>query len=218
MVLLFFHLVILEGRGGYLTFILLSPMILLNLIRSLGLLKTTITVIVLLGLIFLSPIVRERASLTIDEIQYHINAPSESAWGGIYSHWQDRFYMWNKAVKIFLAHPFIGIGTGGYQTEMARIGDPEAPPIAHPHNNILYMAVSFGILGIIVLFWFFWEIMSNAWKERKTPLGYFILSVALVIFVSGFVNTQILDANTAFFLAIATGLQQGLKQFSNATS
>ena len=144
-----------------------------------------------------------------------MNPKNDSAWGKKYTIHQDRFYMWRGAIRIFLSNPLFGIGTGGYQTEMKRIGDPEAPPIAHPHNNILYMAVSFGILGLIVLFWFFWEIISNAWRERNTLLGYFILTVSLVIFISGLFNSQILDANTAFFLAIATGLQQGLKEFSD---
>lgn len=214
MLLLFFHLIILEGRAGYLTFILLSPMIIRNLFQGVGLLMGIITIIILIGLMLLSPVVRDRVTKSIEQIQYHMHAPSDSAWGEKYSDQQDRFYMWNRAIKIFLKHPLLGIGTGGYQTEMTRVGDPDTPLIAHPHNNILHMAVSFGIVGLVIFFWFFWEMISNAWKERKTPLGYFILSVALVIFVSGLVNTQILDANTAFFLAVAAGLQQGLQKFS----
>lgn len=214
MALLFFHLIILEGRGGYLTFIVLSPMIIRNLFQGVGWVKVSVTIIVLLSLMGLSPVVRNRVAQSVSQLQYHMSAPSGSAWGAKYTEHQDRFYMWNGALKIFLSHPLWGIGTGGYQTEMKRVGDPDAPLIAHPHNNILYMAVSFGIIGIIVLFWFFWEMLSNAWKERRTLLGYFILSVALVIFISGFVNTQILDANTAFFLALSAGLQQGLQRFS----
>lgn len=215
--LLFFHLIILEGRAAYLSLILLSPMIIRNLFHGIGMTKGLITIVVLLGLMALSPVVRDRVAKSIEQIQYHINAPSDSAWGKKYSDQQDRFYMWNHAVKIFIKNPFLGIGTGDYQTEMVKTGDPDAPLIAHPHNNILYMAVSFGIIGIAVLFWFFWEITANAWRERNTELGYFLLIISLAIFVSGLVNTQILDANTAFFLAIAAGLQQGLKRFSNET-
>ena len=120
--------------------------------------------------------------------------------------------MWRGAVKIFLDHPLRGAGTGGYQSEMRKIGDPKTPLITHPHNSILYMAASFGIIGLLALFWFFWEIIISAWKERETELGYFILSVAVVIFVSGMVNTQIIDVNAAFPLAVTAGLQQGLKR------
>jgi len=44
------------------------------------------------------------------------------------------------------------------------------------------MAVSFGLIGVFAILWFFWEIIKNAWSERDTPLGFFILSTALVIF------------------------------------
>ena len=50
------------------------------------------------------------------------------------------------------------------------------------------MAVSFGIVGVAVLFWLFIEIIKNAWKNRETPLGYFLLSTSLVIFISGVFN------------------------------
>jgi len=74
------------------------------------------------------------------------------------------------------------------------------------------------IVGPIVFafLWFFWEILRNAWEERNTPLGFFVLSTALVILVSGLVNSQILDAGTAFLLAVVTGLQNGFPKFAHS--
>lgn len=75
------------------------------------------------------------------------------------------------------------------------------------------MAVSFGVTGILVLLWFFWEVIKNSWKIRDTDLGFFILSTALVMLTSGLVNAQIWDAGTLFLIAVATGIQNELKNF-----
>ena len=78
--------------------------------------------------------------------------------------------------------------------------------IAHPHNNVLYVAVSFGIVGLIIFGWFFWILIRESWRNRASPVGYFILSSVLVILVGGLVDTHILDAGGAFLLAVTTGL------------
>ena len=86
----------------------------------------------------LSPIVRDRVQLSIDQLKFHMNADPEEAWGREYTPNQDRFYMWNGAVHIFLDNPVFGTGTGAYQTVLKE-KNPEAPLMAHPHNDILYM-------------------------------------------------------------------------------
>ena len=162
----------------------------------------------------LSPVVRDRVSLSISQIKHHLKADPQRAWGREYTIHQDRFYMWRGAVQIFLDHPLIGVGTGGYTKVLKERGKPEWPAIAHPHSNIFYMAVSFGVIGIFAFVWFFWEMIRNAWEERHTPLGYFVLSTALVIVVSGLVDTQIMDSSTALLLSLATGLQNGFPKFA----
>ena len=214
--LYFFHLIILQGRVGYLTFLFLCPIIAYNLFKGAGIYKTSLVSLLLIGSMLLSPVVRDRVSLSIDQVKYHLNADPEKAWGKEYTVNQDRFSMWYAAVRIFNEHPIIGVGTGGYQTVIKEMLGPEWPAIAHPHNNILYMAVSFGLIGVFVILWFFWEILKNAWHERETPLGFFILSTALVIFFGGLVNTYIKDAGTLILLTVVTGLQNGLQRFNHS--
>jgi O-antigen ligase len=209
-----FHLVILLGRVGFFTFAILSPLIVRNLFKEFNAFKISLVYVLLLGITFLSPIVRQRVSLSIDQLKHHLTADPDHAWGKEYTEHQDRFYMWYGAVNIFLENPIVGVGTGGYATVLKKRGKPEWPFIAHPHNNFLHMAVSYGAIGIFALSWFFWEIIRNSLAERHTPLGYFILSTALVIFVSGLVDTHILDSGPAFLLAVATGLQNGLAKYA----
>ena len=210
----FFHLIILMGRVGFLTFLILSPLIVRNLLRGFSIFKVSLVYVFLIGLMSLSPIVRDRVSLSVNQIKHHLSADPGSAWGREYTIHQDRFYMWYGAVQIFLENPLFGVGTGGYTHALKEKGKPEWPAIAHPHSNLFYMAVSFGLIGIFALVWFFWEMIRNAWEERNTPLGYFVLSTALVIIVSGFVDTQIMDSATALLLSLATGLQNGFSKFA----
>lgn len=214
--LYFFHLIILEGRAGYLSFLILCPLVVHNFLKKFSRLQISLVCIALLASMFISPVVRDRVSLSIDEVKYHLNADPEKAWGREYTANQDRFSMWYAAVRIFSEHPILGVGTGGYQTVIKEMLGPEWPLIAHPHSNILYMAVSFGVIGIFALLWFFWEIIKNSLKERHTALGFFVLSTALVIFTSGLVNTQIKDAGTLLLLAVVTGLQNGLQRFNHS--
>jgi O-antigen ligase len=214
----FFHLIILEGRAGFFTFLVVSPLILRKLFVKLNILRMLLAYVAIIGVLLLSPIVRDQISRSIDQIKYHLNIEPDRAWGKGFNVTENRLFAWRGAVQIFLENPILGVGTGGYPVIYQERGDPDWPYMAHPHNNFLYMAVSFGIIGILALLWFFWEIFRNAWEERHTPLGYFVFSATLAIFVIGLVNTAIIDTSTAFLLALATGLQNGFPKFAQTFS
>ena len=167
-------------------------------------------------MMLLSPIVRDRNSLSLDQLKYHTSVNQKSAWGKEYTVRHERFYLWYGAVHIFKDHPFFGVGTGGYGTVLKQRNSPDDPLIAHPHNDILYMAVSYGLVGVAAFFWLFGEIIKNAFAQRNNLPGFFVLSSTLVILVSGLFNAQILDAGMAFFLAVVVGLQQGFRQFNRS--
>jgi O-antigen ligase len=187
-----------------------------NLFRRRNIFKILLVSVLLVSMMLFSPIVRNRISESVDQLKYHINTDQKSAWGKEYTVNQDRFYMWYGAVRIFKDNPFFGVGTGGFGTVLKQRGSPDDPLIAHPHNDILYMAVSYGVIGVAAFFWLFGEIVKNAFKQRHNLLGFFVLSTTLVILVSGLFNAQILDAGMAFFLAVTVGLQQGFRQFNRS--
>lgn len=216
--LYFFHLIILQGRTGYVTFVALLPVILRNLLPRVHPVRIAAVALLLAGLMFLSPIVRERVRLSAAQITYHFQAEPEKAWGREYTDKLDRFYMWYGAVRIFLDHPLAGAGTGGFQAARLAMGKPGDPTIAHPHNDLLHMAASYGLVGVAVFVWFFWTLLRNGWRNRKTPEGYFVLSCGLVVLVSGLLNAQILDAGMALLVAYTAGLQQAFSRPSTLPS
>jgi O-antigen ligase len=214
--LYFFHLVILQSRASYVAFVILIPFIGYTFFKTHQLTKTVALCVLIPGLMMVSPVVRQRAALTVQQFTYHLHATDGTAWGEHYSAQQDRFYMWNGALKIIAHRPFLGAGTGGYATALRTYGsDPDAPLIAHPHNNFLYMAVSFGVVGLVVFLWFLVASLVNGWRHRKTTAGYMLLSVVLVMTVTGLFNTQILDVGTALLLSLVIGFQQSFNGTAN---
>jgi O-antigen ligase len=214
MVFYFFHLIILEGRAGYLTFIVLLPLTAKTLFRKLSTLKIVSAWLIIIGLMLFSPIVRERLDLTVRQLRYHMETEPGKAWGREYTENQDRFFMWYNAIRILLENPILGVGTGGYPTAVKESGKVDDLLIAHPHNNLLHMAVSYGFFGIAAFSWFFVEILRNASSQRDKALGHLILCTALVILVNGLFNTTILDAGTLLLLSTVVGLQRRLPKFA----
>lgn len=203
-----FHLALLEGRGGYLAFLILLPVILFQLFHGKRVLYIVLAYILVVVLIASSPVVQFRTGQAVESLRSHFNAEADVFSGKKYSGYMDRIYMWRWAIDLFLEHPLIGVGTGGYTQSILQGGGGRG--IAHPHNNILYVAVSYGILGLIIFGWLFWVLLKAGWRNRDDPVGFFILSSTLVILVGGLTDTHILDAGGAFLLAVTTGLLASL--------
>jgi O-antigen ligase len=195
-VLYFSHLIILQGRGGYLTFIVLSPIILYHLFSIKRIWALALLYLLVIGLMFSSPVVQDRVTVLYQNIVTHFQKTEEISNGEKYSAYIDRIYMWNWALKLFGKHPLLGVGTGGYSQAILNSGGDRA--IAHPHNNILYIAVSYGILGLLVFGWLFWVLLKIAWNNKRHIFGSFVLFSVLVILVGGLVDTPLLDAGGIF--------------------
>jgi O-antigen ligase len=215
--LYFFHLIVLEGRTGYLTFVVLFPLIAKTLYARLSIVKTVSVGVILIGVMFLSPLVRERVDLTVRQLKYHMETDPSKAWGREYTVHQDRFYYWHGAVELFLENPVLGVGAGAYPKALKEKRDPGDPLIAHPHNNLLYMAASWGLVGLAAFLWLFVEVFRNGLRQRDTALGHLIVCTVLVVFVNGLFNTTIMDSGPLFLLSLVVGLQQGLPEFAGGT-
>jgi O-antigen ligase len=208
--LYFVHLVIMRGRNGYLTFMLVSPLMVANLFRKVNPLKILLVYTLLVGLMLASPAVRREIAWTTEQVRAHLNAPPEKRWGRDYVEKEHRIWIYTNAIRVFLLHPWIGTGTGGFQTVVERLGKPNWPKLRHPHNSFLHMAVSYGIVGVGILGWLFWELFRYAWPQRRTVTGFFVLASTLVLFVSGMFDTQVTNAGMAFLLSVTVGLLEAL--------
>jgi len=204
-VVYFGHLMILESRGAYLTFFILSPLLFYNVIGRKSRLWIILACFVAAGLLYSSPIVRDRINKAGQDIQYHFNSDNGDAWGKHYSERLDRLYMWRWALTIISEHPLIGVGAGGYKKAVLSAGGEVG--VDHPHNNFLYVGASYGIGGLFLLGWLFWILLKTGWVNRDDPIGFFVLASTLVVLVGGVTDTHVLDSGGAFLFALTTGLQ-----------
>jgi O-antigen ligase len=201
-VLLFYTVSIVPGRAGYLALLLLSPLFAYKLLGQRHILKVALIMVLIVVSLFLSPTVRK-------EINEGRNDINEYKLGKINSSIGLRFHMWEGAARIFLENPLIGIGTGGYKSEMEKFEKPSIKGMVfgHPHNSFLFVASSYGVAGLAVFFWFLSALLKTGWRRRASFAGFSLIAFVLIVIVGSLTDTQIIESHTAIMLSILTGLQ-----------
>jgi O-antigen ligase len=97
-----------------------------------------------------------------------------------------RLILWKASIDLLAENQnwVFGLGTATYQSAMdakvEKYNGYTASQHLNPHNLVLYMAVQYGIAGIVLIFWFFGMLFRAAIKERDLLMGL----VALFFFLS----------------------------------
>ncbi len=202
MALFLFNLVMVPGRIGYLSFILLSPLMIPHLVGRQSAIKIAVLFIVFCSVLLLSGLVRDRVSIAQDEVRKYFQT------GDVATSIGGRFLMWDGAISMFLVNPVVGVGTGDYRDQVTEHTGRQTS-FNHPHNNFLYMAACFGIMGVVVLSWYFIVVIRRGWQTRETLTGFLSLSFSLIVLIGGMTDTQIINQFTGVTLALFTGIHSG---------
>lgn len=193
-----------ESRVGYLVFIIASPLMLYNMLDKKHFKKMPILIVIIVVIISLSPIVQNRLNKALDEIQLYRNGNPNTSIGL-------RLHMWEGALKIFSEKPMLGAGTGSYAAEMKKYAHPNLSPefyiLSQPHNSFLYVATSFGVIGLSVFIWLLYVFMKNGINAFNTLNGFAIVSYGFVLIIGSLTDTQILSLSTANMFALMTGIK-----------
>lgn len=199
--LLLLALTMVQGRTGYLAFILLSPWILLNLLGKRRLLWAVVATPIMAGALFLSPKVQERVTLAAHQVRTFATEGDRTTPIGL------RFHMWEGALRIIADHPLSGVGAGGYGNAMTRWHpDPSLPKFEQPHNSFLHMTVSYGLFGVLPLLWILVHLLKKGWRSRRSMGGFAVLAFAVVLIIASLTDTQVLSLATGKLFALFTGL------------
>ncbi len=198
-----FHLSVLEGRNGYFVFIVLSPLVLHNLLGQKRWGLKILLAFLLIGSLGFSPKVIHRVKVSLERLQR-----TDIIMTGKMDTEFSRPYIFYSALRALKDHPVMGAGTGSFVYYIRPGGDT----IAHPHNSVLYMAVSFGVAGVVCILWLFWTMLRISFSQRQEPLGFFVLSVCLVIFFGGIFETPILNAGTCLLFPMSFGCLAHLQE------
>lgn len=192
------------GRTALLSLAAMVPVIVYNCLGQKSFLKILALTLLAAGILFFLPVVQTSLFDTMKQIRTYYGGGDPNTSIGL------RLHMWSGAVKIFLENPLIGIGTGGYELEMTKYPHSLLDPsfrLSQPHNSFLYMAVSFGIPGLVVLVWLFFELLRSGWNRRTGLPGFASLIFAVIMLSASFTDTQIIQVHSGMLFAMLTGFQ-----------
>jgi len=101
----------------------------------------------------------------LDRVWYYVKTGN---WQDIMAGRMDT--LWNMAVAIIKDYPLTGVGIGAYIIESSNYSTRLKRPIGTPEsaeNYLLQVTSELGIIGLILVFWIFWEIIKQIKKAYK---------------------------------------------------
>ncbi len=163
--LMIFNMFITEGRAGQLVFFVLIALLLFQIFRK-NRVKAVLAVFLLLPIVFvagygLSPVFKHRVDTVRQEISQFKDNPETSI--GL------RLLYWQNSWEIIRQHPWLGVGTGGFEAAYARVNQKKSPlyfPTDNPHNQYVLVATMVGIPGVVALLLIFAAMFRQAFAKR----------------------------------------------------
>jgi O-antigen ligase len=191
--LLGFNLLFLcAGRSGYVIFYVLIILFCWQKLSWKGLPLGCLIVAILFALSFnSSPVFKTRTGL-LNPTSLGLSA-------------KERITFWVNSLKIIKKHPIIGTGTGSFRNEYIKVRTASQPMTTNPHNEYLYVAVQFGIVGLLVLL----LLLYFQWRDSfSLPTNMRMLAQAMLvaIAVGSLFNSWLLDNLESNFFVLFTAL------------
>ncbi|MCW5211591.1 O-antigen ligase family protein, partial [Desulfobulbus sp. TB] len=189
-----------EGRTGQVVFLVLISLLLLqifrkNRLKAAGAILLVLPVICLIGY-FYSPTFQQRVNIAQQEIKNFKTDPDTSV--GM------RLLFLQNSLEIIRKHPWLGVGTGDFQSAYAEINSTRSPTsIAtdNPHNQYVLVGAMLGVVGIFFLLLIFFamfvqaKIIQDNYQRIRLALPLFFLVIMLA-------ESYLTVYQTAFFFVI----------------
>ena len=205
------------GRTGYLVLFMLLAWFVWSTLeqflrvrgKKIGWLPVAGVVLLMLfagwGVYHTSDRLRERVDLVISGYRaWQPNVPNEVA-NAVSTGERLEFY-YNSA-RIFLDHPLVGVGTGGFPAAYAKkVSGTGILATQNPHNEYLLLAVQGGLPALVLmLYWLYMQ-----WREAPRLENQFRRDAArglvITIAASCLVNSSLLDHTEGLFFAFMSAL------------
>ncbi|HEX9470820.1 MAG TPA: O-antigen ligase family protein [Bradyrhizobium sp.] len=130
----------------------------------------------------------------------------------------NRLEYWQKSLRFFAEAPLFGHGSGSTRGlfEQAAVGQvgAAAEVVGNPHNQTFYVAIQWGLIGIVVLYAMWWlHLMLFRGDGLESWLG--LLVVVQNIFTSLF-NSHIFDFHEGWMYVLGVGIAGGMVLKTNS--
>jgi O-antigen ligase len=154
---------------------------------------------------FASPYLRQRVEHVAVEYQeyYETNRPTSTG---------QRLEYWRLSIRSIGEAPLFGHGTGStkqlFDREAVGKTGAWADSITNPHNQTLYVAVQWGLLGCIVLYamWYFHLRLFR----RTSFVAWIGLIVVVQNIVSSLLNSHLFDFHEGWIYVLGVGVSGGM--------
>jgi O-antigen ligase len=170
---------------------------------AMGLVAAGLATIVLVG--FASPYVRYRVQWIAHESNLRAHTDLATSDG-------ERMAYWRASVRSIEQAPVFGHGTGStkqlFDREAAGKTGEWANSIRNPHNQTLYVAIQWGLVGCIVLY-AMWYFHLALFFERGFA-AWIGLVVVVQNFVSSLVNSHLFDFGEGWIYVLGVGVAGGM--------
>ncbi len=119
-----------------------------------------------------------------------------------------RLVFHSHAKSMFLSSPWIGHGTGSFSRSYQKINTAAGySNIMEPHSQYWLIASEFGLLGLIVLVYFFCILFINACRlHEMKPV---MLGMLICFFLSNVSDSQLLHSDMGYLFIVFSGLCLG---------
>lgn len=150
---------------------------------------------------YASPNLRNRFDHSVQDYRLSRNSNIATSDG-------ERFAYWRASVSSIVTAPVFGHGTGStkqvFDREAAGKTGEWANSVRNPHNQTLYVAIQWGMLGCIVLYamWYFHFVL---FLDRNLA-AWVGLVVVVQNFVSSLVNSHLFDFDEGWIYVIGVGV------------
>lgn len=194
-----FVLVLTQCRAGYFAFVIcFVPCVLLSLFTSKS--KKQLFIFYVIGLLFtliMFLIFREE----IIKI-FRIGMKD-----GIDDH--GRFAMWEYAMNAFFKNPIIGNGLFSVDV----IGNVDPKRLSVVHNFVVQCLFSFGIVGLLAMLFFIYELIRAFFRNGITTFKWFFALIVLSGVIHGLLdNTFYMGVYTTIFVCIVSVMEHEVKE------
>jgi O-antigen ligase len=152
-----------------------------------------------------SPHLRATVGKFFTDYQYTSVQNNESGIGS-------RLIYWQKSLRFFAEAPLIGHGTGSTRGlfEQAAVGEvgAHAQIVVNPHNQTLYMAVQWGVIGVILLY-AMWLVHLLLFRGDSLAAWIGLLVVVQNVSTSLF-NSHLSDFHEGWMYVLGVGVAGGM--------
>lgn len=127
----------------------------------------------------------------------------------------ERLLLWQSAIKMFMDHPFTGVGLGNFEEQnLKKYVSPLAkePDLPHAHNNLLNFLAETGIFGFLAFSYLFYRLFrvhlkfSNHLNPMIKNFAIMAILFTTTFFVQGFTQYTFGDSVVVRFFWFLTGI------------